>query len=126
MNITLLRRIQMSIADETRPFDMNRWDYCIAGHCHRAQRGEFAGQGEWNYVAEDGRAALGLNAREATELFHSVDEPHRNNRSLAIQRIDRFIEAYEQQQAALAIAAAAIAQADPEPQSEPEPELTCV
>ncbi len=65
MNILALRRTQLSIADETRIFDMGCWCCCIAGHAVRANGAEEACDTE-----TQARQLLGLTLDEGLSLFY--------------------------------------------------------
>lgn len=106
MNIERLRRVQESIADERRRFDIRDWDDCIAGHaCHVAGH-------RWRNDADTEDFAngyLALTYEEGRELFSVYGLSRYTSRSEAIARIERLI-----------------ASDIPQPQPQEERELVCV
>ncbi len=93
MNIPLLRRVQLSIADESKPFDMSCWYSCIGAHTCWARR-ETGLESE----SPNGLACaeyLGLTRKQADSLFGGQFAPVTPlgaiTRSQAIAAIDQLI-----------------------------------
>ena len=79
LNIPLLRKVQESIADPSKPFDMGDWETCICGHVKHVATGfpisSLAFPGEYGGIWTTGLGAqfLGLSQAQAAQLFTQYD-----------------------------------------------------
>ncbi len=117
MNVNLLRRVQLSIADLNIPFDMGCWERCIAGHaCAVYNQNRILGRIEdpRRDVGVELAGILGITMSQRMSLFGwGGDAWERYNREYAIAKISRLIADYEAAQAA--------SQPTPEPSDQPAP-----
>lgn len=92
MNISALRRTQLSIMDITQPFNMNCWYGCIAGHALTAN-GDFA---DFLCIRTRAQYILGLTDAEAKDLFYVSNDREILDRAFAVRKIDALIAAGDQ------------------------------
>lgn len=95
LNKPLIREIQLSILDSSRPFSMLDWDSCIAGHCFKVlgARGllkllELQESGPAAYAS----AAMGIPFHQAYDLFTVIPSDEIDNRLAAVQKLDALLK----------------------------------
>lgn len=103
LNINALRRTQLSIMDETKPFCMTYWNTCIHGHAC-----DVLGLQSWAYLVN--KTAIALLGLTADEVGHLFVETAAQTRMEAVLAIDSLIASRQ-----------LMAPQEPEPQPEPDP-----
>ncbi len=128
LNVPLLRKVQLSIADPNNLFDMNNWGTCICGHAYSIVSGCVVAPRRWDhsdYSVQGMIDTLGVPREFVT------DHPHAS-REQTIRAIDQLIEAEEATQRTALVPFSepwltVVHKAAPKPQEHAEErELACV
>lgn len=98
MNRPLIRQVQQSILDETKPFDMTRWETCIAGHCFRTLKSQgklkehdLEYWGPMTYASRE----MGIPFQEARGLFSMVFGGTGKDRAKAVEHLEDLLRCDE-------------------------------
>jgi len=94
MNRPLIKRTQASILDPAKPFDMTRWDTCIAGHClmvlkqeGKLEESELEEMGPMAYVSR----AMGIPLQEGRLLFGMTFGATGKDRQVAAKHLQSML-----------------------------------
>jgi hypothetical protein len=93
LNVSLVRRAQLSLMDPKRQFDMNRWDCCIAGHIvkgYKDQGHEIAFKPWSDNPTVYAAGLINITPAEALPLFTTWGNAW-YTRKQAVARLDQLI-----------------------------------
>ena len=94
MNLSFARAVQRSILDHSRPFDMDRWDTCIAGHCRLVCTGGTyipLSLGPYISLLREASILLDITDDEALGLFVRYDLNLSTSRAHAVFMLEKLI-----------------------------------
>lgn len=93
MNIELMEKVQESILDETKRFDMGNWKFCIYGHMRQVS-GAAVGNIDFGPSCKEVRDVLGKFGIDDLDrkIFYTLGLFGLYDRQAAVARIQKLID----------------------------------